>query len=65
MHKLSAETGALRETYAALNRNDISAVVEAFDPQIVWIEPAGYAGATYRGREAVEAHLSRGRGNWK
>jgi hypothetical protein len=35
MHKLSAETGALRETYAALNRNDISAVVEAFDPHRV------------------------------
>ena len=29
---LAAETEALRETYAALNRNDIPATVNAFDP---------------------------------
>ena len=37
---LVAETEALREAYAALNRNDIPASVKAFDPQIEWTEPA-------------------------
>ena len=61
----TAEIYALRETYAALNRNDIDAVVEPFDPQIAWIEPAAYAGGgTYRGRSAVKEHLSRARGTW-
>ena len=62
---LAAETEALREAYAALNRNDIPAMVKAFDPQIEWIEPANYAGGgTYRGREKVEAHLSQARSTW-
>ena len=37
---LAAESEAIREAYAALNRNDIAAMVEAFDPQIEWIAPA-------------------------
>ena len=41
---LAAETEALREAYAALNRNDIPAAVKAFDPQIEWTEPAEYPG---------------------
>ena len=57
---LAAETETLRDAYAALNRNDIPAMVDAFDPQIEWTEPAG----TYRGRAAVQAHLSRARGTW-
>lgn len=32
---VATETDALRETYAALNRGDIDAAVEAFAPQIV------------------------------
>ena len=62
---LAAETEALREAYAALNRNDIPAMVKAFDPQIEWIEPADYpGGGTYRGRAKVEAHLSQARSTW-
>ena len=62
---ITAETDALTETYAALNRSDIEATVKAFDPQIAWIEPADYpGGGTYRGRAAVKAHLSRARGTW-
>lgn len=62
---LSAETEALREAYAALNRNDIPATVKAFDPQVEWIEPAEYpTGGTYRGRAAVEAHFSQSRETW-
>ena len=62
---LSAEAETLRETYAALNRNDISAAVQAFDPQIEWIEPAEYTGGgTYHGLAGVEAHLAQARARW-
>ena len=33
---LATETEALREAYAAFNRNDIPATVKALDPQIEW-----------------------------
>jgi ketosteroid isomerase-like protein len=62
---LAAETEALREAYAALNRSDIPAMVEAFDPQIVWTEPAHYpGGGTYHGLAEVQALLSRARDTW-
>jgi len=62
---LAAETEALRETYAALNRNDIEGAVKAFDPQIAWIEPSHYPlGGPYQGRAAVQAHLSHARSTW-
>jgi len=62
---LAAETEALREAYAALNRNDIPACVKGFDPQIEWTEPAEYpGGGTYHGHAAVKAHLSQSRGSW-
>ena len=62
---LAAETEALREAYAALNRNDIPAAVKAFDPQIEWTEPVEYPlGGTYHGPAAVQAHLSEARSTW-
>jgi len=62
---LAVETEALREAYAALNRNDIPEVVKSFDPQIEWIEPPEYpAGGTYHGRARVKAHLSQARSKW-
>ena len=62
---LAAETEALREAYAALNRNDIPATVKAFDPQIEWTEPAEYpGGGTYHGHAGVRAHLSQARATW-
>jgi uncharacterized protein len=62
---LAAETEALREAYAALNRNDIPATVKAFDPEIEWAEPAERsAGGPYHGVAAVKAHLSQARGSW-
>jgi len=62
---LAAETEALREAYAALNRNDIPAFAAVFDPQIERIEPADFPqGGTYHGLEAVKAHVSKGRGTW-
>jgi uncharacterized protein len=62
---VTAETEALRETYAALNRNDIPAAVNAFDPQIVYTEPDHYPeGGTHHGLAAVTALLSRARATW-
>ena len=57
------EIEILKQTYAALNRNDIPAVVAPFDPEIEWIEPPEY-GKTCHGRAAVEAHLTMARGKW-
>lgn len=62
---LAAETEALKQAYAALNRNDIPAFVSIFDPQIERIEPADFPqGGTYHGLEAVQAHVAKGRGTW-
>jgi uncharacterized protein len=62
---LEAETEALREAYAALNRNDVQGFVKVFDPRIERIEPADFPqGGTYRGLAAVTAHVSKGRGTW-
>ncbi|HEV2182809.1 MAG TPA: nuclear transport factor 2 family protein [Candidatus Acidoferrales bacterium] len=62
---LAAETEALREAYAAFNRNDIPATVRALDPQIEWTEPAEFpGGGTYHGREGVKAYLSQSRAAW-
>lgn len=62
---LAAETEVLRVAYAALNRNDIAGFVAALDPAVERIEPADFPqGGTYRGLEAVRAHISKGRGTW-
>jgi uncharacterized protein len=60
-----SEIEALKQTYAAINRNDIPAALGAFDPQMEWIEPPGYPGAgTYRGHAEVMANISKGRNTW-
>ena len=62
---LTVETQALKDAYAALNRNDIPGVLQAFDPQVERIEPPDFpAGGTYHGHAAVQAHLSRARETW-
>jgi ketosteroid isomerase-like protein len=62
---LATETEALKEVYAAINRNDIPAVFKFFDPHIERIEPAEFPSTgTYRGRAEVMAHLSAGRETW-
>src|SRR4051812_5543522 len=62
---LATETEAVREVYAALNRNDIAGCVEAFDPQIERVEPADFPkGGTYCGLAAVTEHLSKARATW-
>lgn len=62
---LVVEMEALREVYAAINRNDIPVAIKAFDPEIEWTESPGFAtGGTYHGHAAVQAHLSQARASW-
>jgi ketosteroid isomerase-like protein len=62
---LAAETNALREAYAAFNGNDIAAFVQILDPHIEWIEHLeSPGGGTYRGVDAVTAHLAQSRQTW-
>ena len=65
---LAAETEAIREAYAALNRNDIAGFVQVFDPQIERIERIESAdfpqGRTYHGLAAVTAHVAEARETW-
>jgi ketosteroid isomerase-like protein len=43
----------------------MQAIIKDFDPEIVRIEPEGYATAgTYRGIAEVQAHVAKGRGTW-
>lgn len=61
----AAEIEGLREAYAALNRNDVAGFVAMFDPEVERIEPADFPqSGTYRGLEAVKAHVVKGRGTW-
>jgi uncharacterized protein len=62
---LALETEAVKQAYAALNRNDVPGFVKDFDPQIERIEPADFpGGGTYHGIAAVKAHVSHHRGTW-
>lgn len=62
---MSTETEALREFFAAINRNDMQAITKDFDPEIVRIEPQGIATAgTYRGIAEVQEHVAKGRATW-
>lgn len=62
---MSAETEALERYFAALNRNDMQAVLQDFDPAIVRVEPEGLpASGTYRGIEVVREHFAKARGTW-
>ena len=63
--QIASETGALKKAYDALNRNDIPAMTQSFDPQIEWSLPLGFPrGGTYLGLAAVEALLSESRARW-
>jgi uncharacterized protein len=62
---MSHETEVLRRFFAAINRNDMQAIIEDFDPEIVRIEPEGFPTAgTYRGITQVQEHVAKGRGSW-
>lgn len=56
---------ALARFFAAINRNDMPAIIEDFDPIIVRVEPDGFPTAeTYRGVTEVQEHVRKGRGTW-
>ena len=58
-------TEALEQFFDAINRNDMQAVTQDFDADILRIEPEGYPTAgTYRGIAEVQAHIMKGRGTW-
>jgi ketosteroid isomerase-like protein len=62
---MSTEIKALEQFFAAINRNDMLAITKDFDPQIVRIEPEGFATTgTYRGIAEVQEHVTKGRGTW-
>jgi uncharacterized protein len=62
---MKTATEALKQFFAAVNRNDMTAITDDFDPQIVRIEPEGFPTAgTYRGIAEVRAHVTKGRGTW-
>jgi uncharacterized protein len=62
---MSTEVKALDQFYAAINRNDMEAIIKDFDPEIVRTEPEGFPTAgTYRGIASVQAHVAHGRGTW-
>lgn len=62
---MSLEVEALRDFYAAVDRNDIKTATKNFDPDIVRIEPEGFPTAgTYRGAAEVRKHISAGRDTW-
>lgn len=55
----------VKSAYAALNSGDIYGFVKDFDPEIVRVEFEGSpTGGSYRGIEAVTAHVARGRSTW-
>ena len=62
---MSAEIDALKKLFAAINRNDMQAMIKDFDPEIVRVEFEGFPTAgTYRGLTDVQAHVAKGRGTW-
>lgn len=55
----------LTEVYAAINRNDIPALLKTFAPEIEAIQFEGSPSAgIYRGMAEVEANFSRARDTW-
>ena len=53
-----ADVETLRRGYAALNRGDLSVVLELLDAEIEWHEPAAsLEGGAHRGRDSFERFL--------
>jgi ketosteroid isomerase-like protein len=62
---MSTAIEVLEHFFAAINRNDMQAIIKDFDPEIVRIEPEGHPTAgTYRGITEVQEHVAKGRGTW-
>ena len=62
---MGIEIEILEQFYAAINRYDIQAVTELFDPGVIRNEPDDFPSAgTYRGIPEVQDHIKEGRGSW-
>ena len=61
---MSTETEALKEFFAAINRNDVQAITKDFDPEILRIEPEGFPTAGVYGIAEVQEHVRKGRATW-
>jgi ketosteroid isomerase-like protein len=62
---MSTEVEALKQFFAAINRNDMQAMSKDFDPDIVRVEPEGFpTSGTYRGIDEVREQVRAGRGTW-
>lgn len=62
---MSPEVEALKQFFAAINRNDMEAMSRDFDPDIVRVEPEGFpTSGTYRGIAQVREQVRAGRGTW-
>ena len=62
---MDAEIDALKQFYAAINRNDMDAMVRDWDPQVVHTEPEGFETAGTRcGIAEVQANVRKGRSTW-
>jgi ketosteroid isomerase-like protein len=62
---MSTKTEVLSQFYDAINRNDMQAITQDLDPEIVRIEPEGFPTAgNYRGIAQVQEHVTKGRGTW-
>ena len=54
----NAEVETLKRGYAALNRGDLSVVLDLLDPDIEWHEPSpSLEGGAHRGRDGFERFL--------
>jgi ketosteroid isomerase-like protein len=63
--ELDHAIATLRAAYAAFNRGDIEAAVQALDAQIEWTEPPEFpGGGTYHGREGAKQYLAQSRAAW-
>ena len=61
----SERFAALRDMYAALNRNDVPAFLAIYDAQVESKEPSGFPGdGTLHGIEALRELVTRMRGLW-
>jgi ketosteroid isomerase-like protein len=62
---LTNSIAALKGAYAAFNRGDIDAAVQALDANIEWTEPPEFpGGGTYHGREGAKRYLAQSRAAW-
>ena len=62
---MSTEIEVLNQFFAAINRNDMQAIIKDLDPQIVRNEPEGFPTAgTYHGIAEVQEHITKGRETW-